>query len=152
MELSRIIQEIQYVLAPAVMISSCSLLLLGFQNKFSSLANRFRVLNSEKRALIQKRQRDEADSERLENLKTQVDHLLRRATHVKNVILMTYWAIVCFIMTSILIYLNVYTSFQLFPYIIASFLAGLLLVLFCAILMMVEVALAFKVISLESKS
>lgn len=152
MELSKVIQVIQYVLAPAVMISSCSLLLLGFQNKFSSLANRFRVLNSEKRALIQKHELSHMESERLQNLKAQVEHLIERATHVKNVILMTYCAIVCFIMTSLLIYLNVYTPFRLFPYIILSFLTGLVLVFFCSVLMMIEVALAFEVISLESKS
>lgn len=152
MEAAKITQDIQYVLAPAVMISSCSLLLLGFQNKFSSLASRFRVLNAEKRSLLLRQSRDEVENQRLENLKKQADHLVKRATHVKNVILMTYLAIVCFLSTSLLIYLHVYGSSQLFPWIIASFLAGLLLVFSCAILMMIEVALAFKVISLESKS
>jgi hypothetical protein len=41
MGLDTIVLEIQNVLAPAVMISSSALLLMGFQAKFSNLANRF---------------------------------------------------------------------------------------------------------------
>ena len=59
MDITEIVQEIQYVLSPAVMVSSSALLLLGLQNKFSSLANRFRALNQEKRVLLQRAARDE---------------------------------------------------------------------------------------------
>jgi len=38
---AEIVQKIQYMIAPAVMVSSSALLLLGFNNKFSNLANRF---------------------------------------------------------------------------------------------------------------
>jgi hypothetical protein len=126
--------------------------LLGFQNKFSSLANRFRVLNHEKRALTRKSSRDENENARLQNLEGQVAHLVRRAGHVKNVVLLTYGSIIFFILTSVAIYLGVYTSLPLFGWIIGFFLIGLLLVLTAAITEIIEVALAFKVIELESRS
>ena len=40
------------ILAPGVMINACGLLLLGIGNKFSSVLNRIRVLNDEKRHLL----------------------------------------------------------------------------------------------------
>ena len=51
MDVAKIVEEIHLVLAPAVMISSSALLLLGFQTKFSNLASRFRTLNYELREL-----------------------------------------------------------------------------------------------------
>ena len=44
-------QTIQLILAPGVMINACGLLLLGIGNKFSSVLNRIRILNDEKRRL-----------------------------------------------------------------------------------------------------
>ena len=152
MDISGIVQEIQLILAPAVMISSSALLLLGFQNKFSSLASRFRVLNHEKRGLNQNPHRDEAETERLRNLESQITHLVRRASHVKNVVLLSYAPIVCFVLTSVTIFLGVYTDYRLFPLIIGFFLIGFLLILVAALTEMVEVALAFKVVDLESRS
>ena len=152
MDVATLTQQIQYVLTPAVMISSAALFLLGFQNKFSSLAGRFRVLNHERRVLFLKRHRDEADNERLENLNSQIASLVRRAWQVKNVILLTYAAIVCFVVTSVLIFLNVYFKFVLYHVIVAVFIMGVLLLLAGAFLMMAEVALAFHIIKLESRS
>ena len=43
---------IQLMLAPAVMISACGLLLLGITNKHTSITNRIRLLNEEKRRLL----------------------------------------------------------------------------------------------------
>ena len=152
MDISKIIQEIQYILAPAIMVSSSALLLLGFQTKFSNLANRFRVLNHEKRALSQKAQKETSEEDRLGNLTSQIHHLMRRASHVKNAIVLTYGAIICFAGTSILIFLNIYTSFKLVHSTVAIFLVGLVMVFLSAILMILETMLFYQVISLEKES
>ena len=152
MEITKIVQEIQYVLAPAVMVSSSALLLLGYQNKFSNLASRFRALNHEKRLLVRKAQKDETEKERLLSLEQQIDHLMARARHVKNAILMAYAAIICFSVTSVLIFLNVYAAFQLYQTIIVVFLAGLFMTLAGAACLIAETRLFYKVIALERKS
>ena len=152
MEISKIIQEIQYVLAPAVMVSSSALLLLGFQNKFSNLGSRFRALNQEKRSLAQKQTREGEEKKRFENVMRQIDQLMKRATYVKNAILLCHIGIVCFTGTSVLIFINVYTTFQLFNWIIGVFLFGLLSVLISSVLMIIEADLFYKVITLERKS
>ena len=152
MDITKIVQEIQYVLSPAVMVSSSALLLLGFQNKFSNLASRFRALNHEKRVLSQKDRRDASEEDRLINLNSQIHNLMRRASYVKNAIVLTYLAIVSFAGTSVLIFLNIYSLFQLTHLMIIWFLLGLLLIFVSAILMILETNLFYKVISLERRS
>lgn len=152
MDLTKHAQEIQSVLAPAIMVSSSALLLLGLQNKFSNLANRFRALNHEKRQLSVKSERAIEEDLRLLNLEAQVKHLMERATHVRNAILFAYCAIVSFMLTSVLIFFNVYAGFTLWDIIISVFHAGLLLVLGSAVFMIAETLLFYKVISLERNS
>ena len=151
-ELAQRLQEIQFVLTPAVMISCSSLLLLGFQNKFASMASRFRALNEEKRRLLQKHPKDETEMKRLQSLTEQVRQLMTRTRHVKNAILMQYVAITFFILTSLLLFMNVYTPFHLRTLLVASFIAGLCLILFSSVIMIGEVALAYRIIDLEARS
>ena len=152
MELPKIVQEIQYMLTPAIMISSAALLLLGFQNKFSALFNRFRALNEGRRRLAQKEARNPLENTRLENLEEQLNHLMKRATYVKNAILLTYSAILCFVSTSLLLFLNTYTALGLLNFVMIFFLTGLLLVLVSSIFMLIEAGIAFNIMKLERKS
>ena len=151
-DITKIVQEIQYVLAPAVMVSSSALLLLGFQNKFSNLANRFRSLNHERRLLSLKPNRDSIEEGRLKSLSEQVEHLAKRAGYVKNAILFAYSAIVCFLITSVLIFLNIYVAFHSFLWAICVFVLGLLLLLVGSCLMILETRILYKVITLEKES
>ena len=151
MNVAEIVQKIQYMIAPAVMVSSSALLLLGFHNKFSNLANRFRVLNQEKRLLSQKVHKETTESTRLSSLVEQVDQLMKRASYVKNAILLTYIAIICFVSTSILIFLNVYVAFHLNTAIAVMILAGFLALVATSIFMVLETLLFYRVIALEKK-
>ncbi len=152
MEMSRIIQLIQQVLAPVVMVSSTALLLLGLQNKFSNLASRFRVLNHEKRLLLAKTSRETLEENRFHNLVAQVDHLMKRARYVKNAIVLSYLGIVFFTGTSVLIFLSAFASFMPQLLTIGIFMMGLLCIFIASILMILEVNLFHKIISLESES
>ena len=152
MDTGELVRTIQYVLAPAVMVSSSALLLLGFQTKFSNLANRFRALNQEKRLLSERSDRSPSEEARFRSLGKQVEQLMRRATLVKRAILLTYGAIVCFAGTSVFIFLNVYTSFQLYHLIIAVFIFGFFLSLAAAVFMIQETSLFYRIIRLEKSS
>ena len=48
---NNIVEVIQLMLAPGLMISACGLLLLGVNNKYSLVVNRIRLLNDEKRKI-----------------------------------------------------------------------------------------------------
>lgn len=152
MILSKIIQNIQYILAPAIMISSASLLLLGFQNKFSALFNRFRSLNEEKRHLKKKGVRETFEEERLVNLERQLVGLSFRASCVKNAILSTYAAIIAFLGTSFFIFLGIYFTVRLEGMIITSFTIGLVFLLLASVLMLTEVNMSYRILKIERRS
>lgn len=152
MDIQNLVQMIQSVLAPALMVSSSGLLLLGFQNKFSNLASRFRALNQEKRQLLQKSVREASEEIRLRSLTQQVNQLVLRSRYVKNAILLAYFSIICFSGSSVLIFLNVHASLGLMGWVMSVFGAGLLSILGAAALMMCETHLLYKVVQLEAQN
>ena len=147
-----LVREIQYVLAPAVMVSSSALLLLSFNNKFSSLAGRFRILNDEKRRLAVKPRRETGEELRLKNLEAQLTNLMQRAQYVKQAIVLCYLSMAGFIGTSIMIFINVYSAFGLYQWVVGLFLVSLFLLLLSVFLMILETEIFYKIISLERKS
>lgn len=152
MDISEAVKHIQNGLAPAVMVSSSALLLLGYQNKFSNLANRFRALNDEKRRLRQKENRASSEETRLTNISKQVDYFMRRATLVKNAILCMYFSILCFTGTSIVIFLNYYIQGNFWWIGNLIFLTGFMFVALSAVSIIQETQLFYKVMKLEHKS
>ncbi len=149
MGVGTLIQNIQAVLAPAVMVSSAALLLLGWHTKFSNLATRFRALHHERRLLAGKADRTDADNDRLRSVRLQLDHLLRRAACVKRAILLADAAIICFMASSALIFFSVYTAAAIGHGAMLVFVAGLACVVASAVVMMVETRLFFTVLMLE---
>ena len=76
------VQIIQLMLAPALMISACGLLLLGINNKYSLVVNRIRLLNEEKRRLLSKiaeGKHSTDDNIRVESAAVQINALVYRA-------------------------------------------------------------------------
>lgn len=99
-----VIQIIQLILAPAVMINACGLLLLATSNKYSSVLNRIRLLNDEKRKLFRKAgDKNFEETQRLESIAKQLGHLMRRAKLVRDAVMCYTGAIALFILTSLLI-------------------------------------------------
>lgn len=152
MDISILTQEIQAILAPAVLISCSALFLMGFQTKFSNLANRFRLLNHEKQSLEEQSNRTSKQESRLTNLKIQISIIFRRALLVKNAIVITYFCIFLFTGISIFILCSFYFPLDFHFLIIVVFSLGLLLLLTTSILMILEANLFFDVIKLENKS
>lgn len=152
MPIGELVRTIQYVLAPAVMVSSAALLLLGFQNKFSNLAARFRSLNQELRKLKQNGSAlAAADTARLESLERQLHHLARRGNLVKNSIVCTYLAIACFTGTSVLIFCSLYEKWALAQVTVLVFIAGFFFLLVASWMMIREAMLFHKIIMIEKQ-
>ena len=77
-DLNSIIQVIQLMLAPGLMISACGLLLLGMNNKYSLVVNRIRRLNEERRRVLGKagdREFSYEENVRLESISLQIEKL-----------------------------------------------------------------------------
>lgn len=101
-----VVEVIQSMLAPGIMISACGLLLLGMNNKYSLVVNRIRLLNEERRRAIHK-YTDEAlaypENVRLESISKQITSLVYRVKLVRNAVLSYTIAVALFVLTSLFI-------------------------------------------------
>ena len=127
-----VIQAIQLILAPGVMISACGLLLLGINNKFTSVLNRIRALTEEKRKMMfnaAEREFIPAEIQRIESITRQLTGLLNRAKLIRNSIFCYLCAVGLFVVTSLFIGADYFVPMlQLRYLILGAFLSGMVIV------------------------
>lgn len=150
------VQIIQLMVAPAVMISACGLLLLGINNKYSLVVNRIRLLNEEKRKLVTKMGESYAPTEdnvRLESAAVQIAALVFRAKLVRNSVLSYTTAVALFVFTSLLLGISSFLSLgKLNYFIIVSFLFGMIFVLIGVVYAGLETKKGYDIIFYEVKA
>ncbi len=150
---NNIVEVIQLMLAPGLMISACGLLLLGMNNKYSLVVNRIRMLNDEKRHLLERSDDSNTtltDNVRLESITKQLEKLLYRVKLVKNAVQYYTIAVALFILTSILIGMSFIFEIRNIHLIITiAFLTGMLLVLAGALFAAYETKKGYEIITLE---
>ena len=148
-----IVQVIQLMLAPGIMISACGLLLLAMNNKYSLVVNRIRVMNEEKRRLIVKAGEREFTYEeniRLHSLAKQLAALGFRVRLVRNSVLANTIAIGFFVLTSLCIGLEYVLGQENLYYVVTFlFLAGMLTVLAGVIYSAYESIKGYEIIRFE---
>jgi hypothetical protein len=145
-----IVQLIQGMLAPAVMISACGLLLLGMNNKYSLVVNRIRLLNEEKRKLFHQEKMDSIDNNRLNNIELQISHLIGRISLVRNAVFSYSLAVALFIVSSVLIGITINQRTPGFDWlIVAFFFAGMFSVFVGIIFAAVEVWKGYRIVKIE---
>lgn len=150
-----IVQVIQLMLAPGLMISACGLLLLGINNKYSLVVNRIRLLNEEKRRLINKIGEKDISLEenvRLQSIAMQISGLAFRVKLVRNAVLAYTLAVAFFVLTSLFIGLQYLMGNESLNLIITIlFLMGMILVLCGVIYSAYETKKGYDIIFLEVK-
>jgi ABC-type sugar transport system permease subunit len=150
-----IVQIIQLMLAPGLMISACGLLLLGMNNKYSLVVNRIRLLNEERRKFFSKageREFNYEENVRLESISKQIDGLVSRVGLVKNAVLYYTVAVALFVITSLLIgLLYFYEVHSLNIFVTFLFLCGMISVLIGVVFAARETKKGFDIIKLEVK-
>jgi len=148
-----VIQAIQLILAPGVMINACGLLLLGIINKFASVLNRIRALTEEKRKLIlnaTEREFYPVENQRIESVARQVIGLLNRARIIRNAVFCYLTAVGLFVGTSLLIGVNYFLPvFQLQYMILGSFLVGMVVVFVGVVFGVMDTMRAYKIVKFE---
>ena len=152
---SSIVQIIQLMLAPGLMISACGLLLLAMNNKYSLVVNRIRLLNEERRRfLIKTGGKDPGYEEnvRLESISKQISALLVRVKLVRNAVLSYTIAIAFFVLTSLLIGLQfILSGILLTAMIVALFLLGMVSVVAGIFYAAYETKKGYDIVQLEVK-
>jgi hypothetical protein len=151
-----IVEVIQLMLAPGIMISACGLLLLGMNNKYSLVVGRIRLLTEERRRFFMKagEQNLEYDeSRRLESISVQLKRLVYRVLLVRNAVLCYTSAVALFVLTSLFIGAQYFAGYNTFNYTITIlFLLGMLSVLAGIIFAAVEIRRGFDIIQYEIKT
>jgi hypothetical protein len=151
-----IVQVIQLMLAPGIMISACGLLILGMNNKYSLVVNRIRLLNEEKRRLILKAGEKEFTYEeniRLHSLARQLSALGYRVKLVRNSVVANAIAVGFFVLTSLFIGLEYLFANENLNYVVTFlFLAGMLNVLAGVVFSAYESIKGYEIIRFEVKA
>lgn len=150
------VMMIQGMLAPAVMISACGLLLLGMNNKYSIVVNRIRLLNEEKRKFF-KKAGDTAfnyDEEiRLNSIDTQLSRLSERVGIVRNAVLCYSLAVALFVLTSFFIGAGFLLSFGgIDVFVVTAFTLGMLMVLLGVSFAFMETKKGYDIVQYEIKT
>ncbi len=153
--ISSIVEIIQLMLAPGIMISACGLLLLGMNNKYSLVVNRIRLLNEERRKTIYKA--DDKDFKyyenlRLESISMQITKLVYRVKLVRNAVLSYTVAVALFVLTSLFIGFGFLFNFtKLNSLITILFLLGMISVLCGVIYAAYETYKGYEIVNYEVK-
>ena len=150
------IQAIQAILAPALGISAVGLLLLSLSNRYSTIINRIRLLNDERRKfsrqLGEKGDLVYPDNIRFMSVTKQRQELLLRSRYVRNAILSMLAAVGLFVFSSVTIAFNLFVSNDLFRAIpLIIFIIGMISVFIGIVFYGMEVHRSFKIILLEVK-
>jgi len=144
-----IVEIIQAMLAPGLMISACGLFLLGMNNKYSLLVNRIRLLNEEKRKLGCNEKKGE-EEKRLKSIIIQIKKLIFRLKLVRNAVFSYSAGVACFIVASLLIGFKYLTqSGNAASMAMIFFLLGIVSVLIGISFAAMEVYKGFKIVEIE---
>ncbi len=151
------IQAIQAILAPAVGMSAVGLLLLGMNNRYSSIMNRIRLITEERRKylrmMVDTTELGYSDRMRYMNITNQSAELLIRSRYVRNAILLMQSAVGLFVLTSAGIGLNLFAGgvlVQMLP--LVMFVLGMISVFIGIVFAALEVHRSYKIILLEVKA
>ncbi|HPO56592.1 MAG TPA: DUF2721 domain-containing protein [Ignavibacteriaceae bacterium] len=151
-----IIDIIQSMLAPGIMISACGLLILGMNNKYSIVVNRIRLLNEEKRRFASTALEKEFlynEEIRLKSIATQLTKLRFRVKLVRNAVFCYSLAVGMFVTTSLIIGIAFWlNSVNLESVIIALFSLGMISVLVGIFFAAYESVKGYEIINFEIKA
>jgi hypothetical protein len=150
-------KAIQLMLAPAVMISACGLLLLGISNKYSSINNRIRLLSEERRRIHNKikdgGELDYMETTRHQSIARQLTDTLDRSKLVRNSISFYVTGLFLFILTSLVIGLDSILVTKVTDYIaVFVFILGMISVGIGLVFSLKETLKGYKIIELEVKA
>jgi len=147
-------QFIQFMLAPAIMISACGLLLLGINNKYSIIVNRIRLLNKEKREFIESKGINSIHNNiRFDSVDQQIKYLEKRVWLVRNAVLSYAVAVALFVITSVSLGMqSLLQNEHLQVITISLFLIGMLSVFIGITFTFLETSEGYKIVQFEIES
>lgn len=145
-------QTIQAILAPALMISACGLLLLGLNNRYAIVIGRIRMLNDEKRRKLADPEgidREYVDALRFESVLQQIPSLMQRANYLRRALLFLWIGVAGYLLSSIMLGVGIFFGLSAATWAVWIFMVGLLSAAIGVAFALLDIALAYKVLKLE---
>lgn len=109
-----IVKIIQLILAPAVMVTTCTILLGGMQGHYAAVNARLRAMARERLDLLLGSGRSSNPeafvSERLEQIDHQLPDILRRHKRIRDAVLLVYCAVLVYLLSMVVIAAAVMTA------------------------------------------
>ena len=156
MNFQDLISLIQATIAPDVMISGCALMCLVIQTRYGRVIDRIRVFNQEHLDLRTNKSSSKygADYEkRIDEIKTQMTMLIKRGNYLKLSLFALFSSILGFILTSFLVFFAyLLNASEIYPFTIATFSAGLVLLIAGLLFAVKEIAISYAAVIHEVKS
>lgn len=146
-----VVNVIQAMLAPGLMISACGLLVLGMNNKYSMVVNRIRLLNEERRRDdTGEKELSDKHRQRRDNIVIQLELLRVRIRLVRNSVFGYSVAVAFFVISSLFIGLRLMVAHSLIEWLIVGFfVCGVLSVLIGVINAALEIQQGYKIVTIE---
>jgi hypothetical protein len=150
MNITNAVQTIQAILAPAVLISACGLLLLSMQNKYGRINDRIRALLRERLELLAHTDKPFAQI-RLDAIDHQLPDLLRRNRIQHDAVLALFWGVLLFVLDLFALGLGFFVLPTLGGGLaLVCFFAGLALMLYAMLLAAREIRISHRAVTLEA--
>jgi len=153
---TELISLIEATIVPAVLISGCGLLCLVIQSRYGRVIDRIRIFNREHFELKRSKSSSKygADYEkRIEEIKVQVNMLVKRGNYLKLSLFSLFSGILSFILASFVLFSAYLLDVsEIYPIVIATFSAGLLLIIVGVLYATREVATSYTAVIYEIKS
>lgn len=150
------IEAIQAMMAPALGISATALLLLSMHNRFSAAINRIRLLTEERRRyhikISENSETGAYEQFRYSSISSQILMITLRCKELRNAILFMMGSILLFVISSLLIGVNIFFSsvvLRVFPLVFFSI--GMIMVLMGIIYSAKDIINSYKVTEIEVK-
>ena len=156
MESILIVKILQTVMVPLLAISGLGLFILVVQTRYMSLTTRMRALNSERLALIRNAIVKEMaeveqnwDKNRLKTIEEQLSILKKRGKLLKDALQYIFIAVLTFIFSSVLIFVEHIAKIQASFLILVVFPFGLAMLFLTCINMVREVRSSYRTVMLD---
>jgi hypothetical protein len=151
MDITNVVDAIQAILAPAILISACGLLLLSMQNKYGRINDRIRALLRERLDLLAE-QGNELTLTRLDATDRQLPELLKRNQLQHDAVLALFWAVILFVIDLFALGIGLFLASRLGALLaLLGFFAGLAMMLYSVSLAAREIRISHRAVTLEAE-
>lgn len=140
------------VLAPAVMVSYCGLLILGLQNRYSTVVNRLRALNHERFELARMPEMPVYEAERFSIISVQIKRFVKRCRMIRNAITCIFSGVIFFLLSATLSLVDALRNIDLADWIILTFSLGLIATIASMILATIDIYNSFRIVAIEAQA